>query len=222
VIAKLSKLPHNKDEFESTQAYTARLRAAQASLAKTYIISVPFDPAYAVYNADAQKFEVQSFALRNVNTDYSLLFGHRSVNLDLVVSRKEVPTGKYIGSNSYGARATIVKVKKVTKAIFEREQESWELEQNQALFFLLPKPGSIIIEISADPARARVLKASMRGAVIITPKPPFFLSGSVPHPEPTINDPRDISETLQVVIADFKCGLVMDGYNIVLGAREMR
>ncbi|HEY5236812.1 MAG TPA: hypothetical protein VIJ62_00405 [Rhizomicrobium sp.] len=241
VIAKVSKLPLKKDEFESSDAYAARLQLAQSSLSPTYIVSIPFDPTYAIYNADEHKFEVQSYALANVLTDYTGVFGYgtplygqvkfagyaspSSSNLDIAVSSKEARVGTYQGSNAFGVNATIARVKKLTKTIFEREGEVGE--PGEDLFFAaIPygqkRSSNLIFEIPADPQQARTLKTSMKGAVVIAPKPPFFAQGKVDNGAPTIDSPRDVSETLQVVLADIKCAIVTDGQHVVLATYDTR
>jgi hypothetical protein len=132
--AVLKKMPATKGEYETTVAYEARMAAARGSLPSTLIVAYKLNPEYLKYNADAGSLDVISYALRNINTDYSAVFGYNTPyydkveynsfdNLDLVLSQTERFTGSYIGSNAFGARVTVDKIFRVDKAIFEGEAE---------------------------------------------------------------------------------------------------
>lgn len=73
------------------------------------------------------------------------------------------------------------------------------------------------------PEEAKLLKPTLQLAFVVTPKPPCYLSAIYEYPSrPTITTPREITNEVSVLIADFRCGLVLDKDNKVIGAFETR
>lgn len=224
VAAIVKEVPNRKDEFETTAAYQARVEAALAKLPGDVIVSAPFDQQYAVYDADIAQFLIKSYAIRNINTDYSGVFGYgtpfdgvvkfsySSSNLDVVLSQTETSTGSYVGTNSYGASAKIAKISRVTKAIFEGESPRY----GEGLFAKLSD--AVLFRLPMSPEQARALKGTFRGAFVIGPKAPFYTVGKGRPGDVTVANPYDVSEAIQVIVADIKCALVTDGAGKVLAA----
>jgi hypothetical protein len=224
VAAIVKTVPNQKDEFETTVAYDARVQAALAKLPGDVIIGAPFDPKYATYDADTGQFVIKSYAIRNINTDYAGVFGYgtpfdgkvkfsySSSNLDVVLSQSEVATGSYVASNSYGASTKVTKIARTTKAIFDRESPRY----GQSLFDSLKD--SVLFRLPVSPEEARALKTSFKGAFVISPKAPFFTVGKGRGGDVTISNPYDVDESIHVIIADIKCALVTDATGKVLAA----
>lgn len=233
VIAATSKLPSQKDEFETTEQFNARLVSALGTVNGNYIVATKFDPKYAVYDADTQRFKIESYALDNINASWDGVFGygtphygkvkHSSVmgGIDIVVSYSEATAGTYRGTNAFGASTTITKVRRVVKAIYDREAQYGE-----TLFAPAPKRGetsnTTIAELQADAMTAKTLKNSFKSAVVIVPKSPWYGQGKKDWGEPTLDNPQDVDETVIGVIADIQCALITDGSNKVLAAIPTR
>jgi len=232
VISTVSELPAEKDEFETTEQFNARVQASLGNLEGAYVVGTMFDAEHAVYDADNQRFNIKSYALDNMNASWEAIFGYGRPlyervkyssfgNVDIIVSNTERVTGSYRASNAFGASATISEVSRVNVGIFDREAAYGE-----DLFFRNREEGRVVDQvigtIAADPVTARNLKDTMRGAVVIVPKAPWYAVGDKSWGAPTISNPQDVTETVSAVIADIQCALVLDGSNRVLLAVQTR
>lgn len=216
----------DKGEYETTAAYEARMSAARSALPSTIIISSRLDPEYLKYNADAGSLEVTSYALRNINTDYSSVFGYGTPyydkikyssydNIDWVVSQTESKTGSYIASNAFGAHVRVDKIFRMDEAIFEGEADF-------GTDFWLPadkdaKLGSIPMSVD----EAKQFKATGKAAVVVEPKWPFYAEG-IKHWEPNFESRIDVTNPVRVIVADIQCGLLLSAANKVVGAYSTR
>jgi hypothetical protein len=231
VINDVSQTPATRDEFETSDQYNQRVAAAKNKIAESYIVGTVFDPKYAVYDADNQVFVIESYAIKNLNASWEAIFGYgtplynkvefsRSYdNIDIVPSSVETVTGSYKGTNAYGTTIDVIKVKRVVKGIFERAAVAGS---GETLFFAPRKwesgQSKVVARISVDPATARTLKGAMKAAVVISPLSPYYGVGKKSWGSPTINNPREIDETVVGVIADIKCALILDGESKVISA----
>lgn len=77
--------------------------------------------------------------------------------------------------------------------------------------------GYKIAEIKAEASSARQLKSAMSVAYIVRPKFPFF-ARATRHSPATIHNATDVNETIEVIIADITCALILDGKDNVLAA----
>jgi hypothetical protein len=124
-LARFKNATLTKDEFETSAQFEARQRAALGDHISPQIISKEVDPQYIQYNADTQDFVVQTYLFDNANISYSVLGYPGPIktglmsNVDVVISETETPAGSYEASNAYGAKATVVKVDRVTKGIWD-------------------------------------------------------------------------------------------------------
>lgn len=219
LAAKVSKLPSKKDEFETTAQFESRVSDALNGQPETYIVSIPFDSEHVIYDADAQRLRVNSYAFDNATTKWNGVFGYGTPfdgqvkysplgNVDIVVSETKSLAGSYQGSNAFGVKMKVQKERRTTKAIFDREAKYGE-----DLFFAPGAPvghSPVVLDFEATPELARKFKPKFRAALVISPKPPFHAVGKVEWGEPTIKRPLDIDETLIAVIADIQCALLTD------------
>lgn len=233
VIAATSKLPSQKDEFETTEQFNTRVINALGTVSGSYIITTKFNPEYAVYDADTQRFKIEYYALDNINASWEAVFGYGdplygkvkysqvSGGIDIVVSYVEDLTGTYRGTNAFGASTTITKIRRTVKGIYDREAQYGE-----TLFAPAPKYGektnTTIVELHADAMTARTLKSAFKAAVVIVPKSPWYGDEKKNWGKPTLQAPRDIDETVIAVIADIQCALITDSSNKVLAATPTR
>lgn len=215
-----------KGEFETTAQYEARKARAIGSTSGPFVISkAPEDRKYLEYDADAGKLRISRFAFQNSAFNAWKTFFNAGVdkaidvdiyaNYDVVISQVDVPTGVYTGSNSFGAKTKVVKINRVTKAIFDRKAPGI---LDDDLFIAGTKEPYAVGELSVPPERAKVLKQTIKMAYVVEPKEPFLVRSSYNGHEPTIQVPTDVTEVVSVLIADIQCGLVTDATNTVLGA----
>jgi hypothetical protein len=230
VRAALSRLPTQRNEFETTPQFDARVANALGNTDGTYIVQAGFNPKYATYDADRQHFAVQTYAIGNGQPYWTAAFRYDHplygqldfdsyYNIGISVSSSET-VGTYVGSNAFGVTARVTETRSNEKAIFDRKAAYGE--------DLYSPPGSdlystrIIAEIPADPAIAPSLKKTMKAAVVIAPRSPWVAAGRGHINAPTINNPRTVEQVVSAVIADIQCALITDGSNKVIAAVTTR
>ena len=132
VQSLLRQIPNEKGEFETTAAFEQRVSKARGALPKSIFVSAPLDTKHVVYNADKARFDVASYAIQNLNSDYSSVFGYgaklagkvpfnpANENVAVTLSSAEVMRGSYAATNAFGVRATVVKIDRNEDAIFDR------------------------------------------------------------------------------------------------------
>lgn len=236
LLVEQAKLPNLKDEFETTQAFEARVVAATAKNQQSRIVWIPVDSKYVVYDADARMLSVQIYALANQNTDYYGVFGYGTpydgkvktslstlgANINIVVNKREEKDGSFTGQNSFGAVTNVTRVRRSTQALFERGGA-----RGEDLFFPNEATATarkrVIVEFPDTSADiAKIVKATLRAAVVIAPKWPFYAKGKVPSGPPTMQRPTLVDETLEVAVVDFQCALLTDESGKVFAAIDTR
>lgn len=211
---KLATVPNVKGEYETTAAFETRVANALGDLAGPVTLEIPLDAKYMVYDADASRLDIQSYAFTNASTNYSGVFGYgtpfdgkfkygSSDNIQYVFPSEEVALGSYTGVTAMGAKIRVAKVRRNTKAIFEREAQ-WDEH-------LLSNTGRVMMFDNISPATAKQMKATFKAAIVFTPKAPYFAKGKFPWGEPTLDGPIDIDETIEVAVGNFQCALLLDG-----------
>lgn len=220
----LRAIPGVKGEFETTMEFEERQRAAMGTLPSHLVISTPLDTEYIDYDADAGRFDIRRYAVNNVNTDYARIFGTSGAFegvvsysmlgvLDVVIGKTERRTGSYRAQNAFGASTTVSEIERTTQSIYEGADTT---PQHQGLF--RRTPGDIIWSLPISPAEAREARNQFRAAWAVVPKPPFFIEGEGRGFRATFDVPQDVDETLQIVVADIQCALLLDAANTVLAA----
>ena len=68
------------------------------------------------------------------------------------------------------------------------------------------------------PDEARLLKPSLRIALVVAPFAPYVVRGTNPYGRPSLQSPKQVTIDFTILMADIQCGLVMDGSGRVLGA----
>ena len=220
-----------KDEFETTAQFTARRAAALRGVTTPLIIGKePEESKYLKYDADAGVLRIITYAFHNRYIDYWSAFYNAGMhnkidvstdyygNIAVVITISDKVSGKYVGTNAYGAKIEVTKIQRYTSAIFDREKSLY----NKELFPNAANKPYVVGEFGLSPAEAKRLKPQLKLAFVVTPKEPYFVTGSHKDGKTTVNNPRDITENFSVLVADFQCGLVMDVANKVLGAYPMR
>ena len=210
-----------KDEFETTAQFEAR-RAAAGAGPTSMVVSLPIDPAYVTYNADAGAFEIKSFAVANIGNDWfttfygSPYFGTIATasydNLAIVLSNEDTNHGSYEAKNGYGATWQVTNVNRHVDTIFESKPPRYGVslfgnESMAAPVWSLPVPVD----------QAREFKSKLRAAVVIVPKAPFYFENTQQsQARITVQNPRDIKQISRVIVADIQCVVFTDDANNVL------
>ena len=211
-----------KGEFETTSAYQARIARATSSIPYPLIIAKEIESLEDItYDADSAMLRIQTYAIDNKGMDWSGAFGVAKpmgiragymYNIASVLSQVDKPVGTSEAQNAYGAKTTIIKVERTTNAIFSSEARSFD----EGIFG--KRENGHLGSIAMPPATAQLVKSKLRAAWVVRPKPPFLVQGVLRGRTPTIRNPFDVTENFRILIADFQCGLIMDGTNKVLAA----
>lgn len=231
----LSKLPDSapKGEFETTAQYESRRTSPIGRPGLIVVQKSPEDRAeYIRYDADTQQLGVKTYAFDNTSFDaWSAFYStpHAATlnastlgNIDVVISQSEKLNGTYEGQNAYGAKWTVVRVNRNTQAIYDRATNSRE-SMLGGLFPAADKSPYMVGYLNMPSEAAQQLKPTLKLAFAISPKEPFVVRRTFAgRGKVTIQNPRDVTETATVLIADIQCGLVLDGANKVLGAYPTR
>ncbi len=218
-----------KGEFESTAQYNKRIEEQKKSMPNTLIIhKVPDDRGYIKYNADSQKLQiityafniggVRSYAVLDPGKPLHGIIKRGTTNIEVAISKEDAITGTYEGTNSYGATTTITNISRIQRGIFDKKAE----RIGDGLFPAADEKPHIAGEIPLNPQQARELKQTLQLAFAVRPKFPYIGFGKSYTPPPTMQDPRKIDLSVEILFADIQCGLVLDEENKVLGAFPTR
>lgn len=239
-VALLPKI-EPKSEFETTAAYNARI--AEAAKKAPSILLIERSPIlkYLRYDADKGVLVVSTYAFQNeAFAWWSALSGYKDPAgqevgytpvVAAVVTQKQIVVGEYEASSKMGAKVNVVNIDSETTAIFDRVRAC----KSYGCGSLFPKNkepnpyamrdatksvehDGIIGRISMPPDLAKALKASAKLIFVVHPRPPYLISGKHRPFKITVDNPRDITETYDVLIADIDCGLVADQTGKVYGA----
>lgn len=221
----LAKVPNIKDEFETTKAFEDRVAAAIVLFKDPQIVEIPIDRKFITYDADTSKLSVESYAFKNLSTNYSEVFGYGtqfygkikfgySSNIDIVFPYEEKNNGSYIGKNAMGAEISVTRLVRNTKVIFEREAAIGEGVLTSSKY---PPHTPLLSYSNITPEIAKTVKTTARAAIVFVPKAPYFATGKFPWGEPTLKRPTEIDETLEVAIGDIQCALFLNAAGKVFG-----
>jgi len=214
-----------KSEFETTSAFEARIRAAAAGIIKLVIVEKTIvnqdSIAPTEYDADAGHMTIRASAFEWGNMFWTMAFiaaepggikPDLQYNIGTRLTSGSRQTGSYIGSNSFGATSRIDTSDEMTAAIWSRAAAN----KNDTMF----EGGehAVLGTIPMLPQVARTMKAQLRFALEVAPRYPFLRAGVLPKTVATFEDPRSRREAFQILIADVRCGLVMNRVGKVLAA----
>jgi hypothetical protein len=222
VVAKLSKIRSQKDEYETTAVFEARKEAAKADLPGTFTIGIQLEARHLKYDADQGLMNVSARAFEHRFVDFMAPFGpltpyYQKVNaspffnIGLFVDQAETVTGSYKGNNVYGGTRDVTQISRKTNAIWEREAASTEklfVDEGLGTERLL---GSY--PMNAEVAKA--IKARAKAAVVVQPKWPFFSKGSRTWPA-SFNSPTEVTDDTSLVVGNIQAVLMLDLENRVL------
>lgn len=210
----LTTIPKIKSEYETTTTFHSRQSEVLKNVPKIFVLQVPLDKKYVKYNADEQLLIIDTYAVDNANIRYEGVFGYGTPfyekidyindrNMDVVISSKEYFFGSYWASNAFGVKAKVSRSKRITSAVFDGVGALFDRDDYLA-------------KLKANRTQAQLIKASLKAALVIMPKYPYYVRGKVLWDDPTIYSPLDIDEDLNVIIADIQFVLITDSVNNVL------
>jgi hypothetical protein len=226
-IASLRSTP-SKDEFETTAAYMLRL--ASIDNVVELIISKPIeDTKYLAYNADAGQLEVVSYAFSNISFNpWKAFYNSKSgieasvnsyggSNRGVVISETYKNTGSYTAQNSFSAQVTVNKQLRTTKSIFESREQPY----SKGIFVNQSSDG-IVGTLPMSPAEAKKFRSTAKIAFVVTPKQPYVVRSKYVSDEATMDRPLDETVNETILIADLRCGLLMNATNVVMLSLEIK
>lgn len=235
LVSKLKKVPTIKDEFETTAQFQERQSKAAEGLVTPLFIPAIFDNEYVKYDADNETLNVKSFAISNVNTNYDAVFGYGGPmyekveynmlgdNVDAVVKYDEKVTGSYVATNSFGVSTQVTRVTRNVVSIFDHKGEYGESA------FTPPReqgggyPDNVVASFTNTPVNiARKAKTTLGGGFLVALRAPYYVEGIDDSHSPTINNPREITVDLKVIMADILCGVLTDENNKVFASFTSR
>lgn len=232
--ARFSKLTP-KGEYETTAAFHERRGALTDSLSQPIVVRVDVDRDYLDYDADEQELRVSALAfgesgfpdststmlaaqsvLRSAEIDSDMIDRE---NVAFTVTSVERITGSYSAQNAFGAAFRVRKIDLTTRAIFDRRLPSDGMGVDVPLFRVAEVPPHLVGTLPSSPAQAKSLKVSLQLALLVRPKEPYFLKKSVSAfaAKATAGDPNEVTEKLEILIADVQCGFALDAAGKVLG-----
>jgi hypothetical protein len=222
----LTGVPSKKGEFETTAQYQTRLQIAVAKLPDSMIVAIPLSQEYVAFNADLGAIQINSYAIKNMNTDWFTVFygsnhfgaveyGSLFDNIDLVLDSNDQVIGTYRGQNSYGATFTVSRVTRVVRAIFDRKSAPRDELMFPGQQSSTYGPAIWTIPMTADQARRE--KGKLRAAVLIVPKSPFYFENTQPSStRATMQNPREVAQLSKIIVADIQCVIITDEVGKVL------
>ena len=224
VAEQMSELTLVKDEFETTEEFNARQKATLEQAPNgTIVVEATYDPEYAKYDADAERFLIERWAWHNIGGRFddsvpSVSSYERDLHA-IGLQHVEQVIDTYKGSNAYGKEVDVAKIlrnvyglfdKKATKGaktwIFDfKESGNYADGTNKAPGVFLPVPR----------AQAKALKTDMRFGIAFTPKKPFLFKGKGYYGA-TTDRPTEIDVEVSSISGDIECAVITDAKGTVL------
>lgn len=195
VLAILHKPNLQKSQFETTDAYAARMTALFAA-SPTITMAMPLETEVARYDADTEQLTVDQAALHisKVPGVYDARWMGVFLGLDAKILRS------YTGENAYGVKRRVT-VRKTNEFMIAFVGKAYGIEQ---------APPPVTVHIPRQDAQKRI--AALRVVVAGDPVAPYFISNE-DESDPTVSAPiEDTTRTMALTITP-KCGAIVDSTN---------
>ena len=234
MTSSLTTADLTKGEFETTAQFKARKAKAiaTADFLQPVLLEGTYESYYAKYDADKQRFVVETQAWDNMNVAWDEVFEPRNDygieplynfytvrGVGLVEDRE--PMRSYRASNAFGVEVTVSKSEVTQYGVFDKllSREAISLSGERRLEWA----HDITIDEYNNPAvilpiplqRAAEIKDKMRVGVMVQPKEPFTATGW-DHMPPKIDLRIEINTKINVVMADILCAVIADQDGVVL------
>jgi len=221
-----------KGTYETTAQYDARI--AKFARRRLIIEKEIEDKSWIGYSADRARLIVTANSFTSSKIGWTPRFGDfRSYflhaesdipaadngNFAVTIKIWELGKGGQIQMRAAnGAAVTVTKRTLLHNAIFD------QVPKPSRPFFKGERANdlgkTILGEIPMSPTEAQEQHPSLKLAFVVEPKAPFFVYGGRPLSQATIQQPVDIWEAFEILIANIRCGLVLKKDNTVIGAYE--
>lgn len=229
-VSYFSELPI-KDEFETTLDFNARSSVFFSQLPDELIIpKKPDDLDSITYNFDTNILSIKRWAFKNITmkvgsaadaAGFHGLAGNFIVGNIYAVVSQVGETVMAEATNEFLEQIEVLQTNLTTNAIFERAVNDSPSEE-EGLFPNADDSPYVVGMLSVSLEEARMLKPTLELAFVVSPKEPYLFQGShIPYP-PTDRISSRTTEEFSVLVANIRCGLVMDANNLVLGAYPTR
>jgi hypothetical protein len=210
-----------KGEYETTAQYEARKSAALSRAPSgVSVLVVPTDREYAEYNADSQALIVQAGAFQaghyssktKAEAAAWLAVGDElTKGTGLFIADKERGLRAYNAQNRFGATYRVSVIERHTKALHLITKE---------LFTFAKWKSSPVMGLDLPLARAPQVRQTFKVALVLKPVAPYVLSGLFDEAPPTADDPTEYTDHATLLVAEPKCGLVLDDAMRVLASAD--
>ncbi len=209
-----------KGEYETTAQYEAR-KAAALSRAPTglSVLVLPTDRKYAEYVADDQALFVQAGAFgaghysANVGSEFAAWSARDDApkGIGLFVAEKEQVLRTYNAQNGFGATFQVSVINRDTKALHLTTEK---------LFPFAHWNPSPVMGMDLPLAKAPQVRQTFKVALVLKPVAPFVVSGLFDESPPTASEPAKYNDRATLLVAEPKCGLVLDSTMHVLASAD--
>lgn len=201
VLATVRAVPP-RGEFETTEAYQARARSAQAQLSDDIAVIVPVPSSHVRYDADRQEMSISYMAGESILAS-DLASGSepgQGMFYHIIVSQDIRQTGTYTGSNAFGRQVTVIRQEgsRTGLTIPGLISTGWPVGYS-----------STGVTLRMDPEAARVAKDGFAVLFVGSLWAPYILTGRVGR-SPTIQRPYDTTISLRSLNMEPVCAVLVN------------
>jgi len=209
-----------KGEYETTAQYEAR-KSASPSGAPTglSVLVLPTDRDYAQYNADDQALIVQAGAFQSDSYSpdgraevVAMLAARNAPNgIGVFVAENRRVLRTYTAQNRFGATYRVSAINRHTKALHLTAKK---------LFSFADWDTSPVMGMDLPLAKAPQVRQTFKVALVLKPVAPYNVRYELDPSQPTASDPAEYTDRATVLVAEPKCGLVLDSTMHVLASAD--
>lgn len=210
-----------KGEYETTAQYEAR-KSAALSRAPTglSVLVVPTNRDYAQYVADDQALFIQAGAFnageyssnaKAVIAAWSARGDETPKGSGLFIAEKERVLRTYNAQNGFGATFRV--------SVIDRETKALHLVTNE-LFPFAKWKSSPVMGLDLPLAKAPQVRQTFKVALVLKPVAPYVRSDIFDEAPPTADNPEKANDRVTLLVAEPKCGLVLDSTMHVLASAD--
>ena len=210
-----------KGEYETTVEYEARKSAALSRAPSGLsVLVVPTDRDYAQYVSDDQTLFVQAGAFqpgeyspnaKAVIAAWSALGDETPKGIGLFIAAKERVLRTYNAQNGFGATFRVSVIDRDTKALHLT---------TKGLFPFAKWKSSPIMGLDLPLVKAPQVRQTFKVALVLKPVAPYVRSDFFDEAPPTADNPEKANDRVTLLVAEPKCGLVLDSTMHVLASAD--
>ncbi|WP_404479324.1 hypothetical protein [Novosphingobium sp. BL-52-GroH] len=210
-----------KGEYETTAQYEARKSATLSRATGLSVLVVPTDRDYAQYVADDQALFVQAGAFqageyspnaKAVIAAWSALGDETPKGIGLFIAEKERVLRTYNAQNGFGATFRVSVIDRDTKALHLTTEKLFPFAQWKS---------SPVMGLELPLAKAPQVRQTFKVALVLKPVAPYVRSDFFDEAPPTADSPEKANDRVTLLVAEPKCGLVLDSTMHVLASADV-